>query len=117
MVFSFLFGSFLIGCVTVAYMITLPEDFGYRAPRLHMRYVEPLIIPFYIVMVDKIRKIYSADKRRFQIMGTGIVLFSILLLGGSGGGSFLADNSTLLYYELFARFLCKSEVVLLLLRG
>lgn len=121
--FLFSLCSFLIGCATVAYMITLPEDFGSRAPRLHMRYLEPLIIPFYILMADRIRKAdcvekesVGNDKRRFFIMGICIVLFALLLIGGSGGGSFLADNSTLLYYELFARFLSRSEAALFLLR-
>lgn len=121
--FLFLLCSFLIGCVTVSYMITLPEDFGSRAPRLHMRYLEPLITPFYILMADKIRKAdctekgnVASNKQRFFIMGIGILLFALLLIGGSGGGSFLADNSTLLYYELFARFLSRSETALFLLR-
>lgn len=121
--FLFLLCSFLIGCATIAYMITMPEDFGSRAPRLHMRYLEPLIIPFYVLMADKIRKADYAEwenagryKLRFFIMGIGIFLFVLLLIGGSGGGSFLADNATLLYYELFARFLSRSETALLFMR-
>lgn len=121
--YLFLLCSFLIGCITIAYMITLPEDFGSRAPRLHMRYLEPLVIPFYILMVDRIRKADYAEREetgvlqyRQRILGIGIVIFAMLLIGGSGGGSFLADNSTLLYYELFARFISKSEIILLLLR-
>lgn len=121
--FLFLLCSFMIGCVTVAYMITLPEDFGSRAPRLHMRYLETLIIPFYILMVDKIRKVDGVEKENKKIckyglwiLGAGTVLFALLLTGASGGGSFLADNSTLLYYELFARFLSGSGTVLFFVR-
>lgn len=119
--FLFLLTSFLIGCATIAYMITLPEDFNSRAPRLHMRYLEPLIIPCYIAMADKIRKVFYTNKAdtlksRFRLLGIGVCAFTLLFIGGDGGGSYLADNSTLLYYELFARFLSGSGVRLDLLR-
>lgn len=119
--FLFLLASFLIGCATIAYMITLPEDFNSRAPRLHMRYLEPLIIPCYIAMADKTRKVFYTNKAdtlksRFRLLGIGVCAFTLLFIGGDGGGSYLADNSTLLYYELFARFLSGSGVMLALLR-
>ncbi len=120
--FLFLLVSFFIGCATIAYMITLPEDFGSKSPRQHIRYLEPLIIPLLIIMIkngsaflDNIG--IEGAKKRTRILVIGVMAFAILLvLMGAGGGSFLADNSTLLYYELFARFLCKSNVTLMAFR-
>lgn len=120
--FLFLLVSFLIGCATIAYMITLPEDFGSRSPRQHIRYLEPLIIPFLIVMIRNASELLSSigtedKKKRKRILVAGVGVFLILfVLMGAGGASFLADNSTLLYYELFARFLCKSNIVLTVFR-
>lgn len=120
--FLFLLVSFFIGCVIVSYMITLPEDFKSRSPRQHIRYLEPLSIPFYIVMIKVINKtLYTEETkrqgRRIQILTMAVVVFSVVfVLIGAGGGSFLADNSMLLYYELFARFACKSNIILTAVR-
>ena len=39
--FLFLLLSVLIGCATISYLITLPEDFGKQSPRLHIRTCRP----------------------------------------------------------------------------
>ncbi|MCM1561880.1 MAG: hypothetical protein NC123_20475 [Butyrivibrio sp.] len=114
--YLFLLIAFLIGCATIAYTITLPEEFGKRSPRQHIRYLEPFAIPFYILMINVLNQ---AERRRihFKILLSGVSLFIILFVVlGAGGGSSLVDNNMLVYYEFFARFISKSDQLLLCVR-
>lgn len=120
--FLFLFLSLLIGCATISYLITLPEDFGKQSPRLHIRYLEPLMLPLFMLMINNAKRLKdnrqeNGDRRRYKIVGICVILFAVAFIClKAGGGSYLADNSALLYYELFARFLCKSDRLLLAIR-
>lgn len=111
--YLFLLLSLLIGCAAISYKITLREEFGIHAPRQHLRYLEPLLIPFVILMISR-----SADCRsRFRMLTVCTALFvTLFLFLGQGGGSALIDNNTLVYYEFSARFLLKSDMLLLLIR-
>lgn len=122
LLYLFLLFSLLIGCAAIAYTITLPEEFGVRSPRQHLRYLEPLIIPFLILMVcsiKKIDKLWQTQEypKRFKVPIICMGIFSIMFIVlGAGGGSALVDNTTLVYYEYFARFVAKSDMIMLLVR-
>lgn len=122
LLYLFLLFSFLIGCVAIAYTITLPEEFGVRSPRQHLRYMEPLIIPFLTLMINSIKKsekLRQTQKysRCFKLLVICMGIFSIMFIVlGVGGGSSLIDNTTLVYYEYFARFIAKSGMIMLIVR-
>ena len=114
--FLFLFVAFVIGCAAIAYTITLPEELGKRSPRQHLRYLEPLAIPFYILMIQRLKQT-AFSRTRKKVLLAAIVLFTmVFVILGAGGGSSLVDNNMLVYYEFFARFICKSDKVLLFVR-
>ena len=122
LLYLFLLSSLLIGCATIAYTITLPEEFGARSPRQHLRYLEPLIIPFLILMINSFKKLVNfcqlqKKSNRFKVFVICMGIFSIMFIVlGAGGGSFLVDNTTLVYYEYFARFIAKSDMIMLIVR-
>lgn len=125
----FVLTAFLIGCAVIAYTITLPEEFGKRSPRQHLRYLEPFVIPLYIRMLCHLRKpvSHSANNSEYSVCCTGkfeqnnimphvrlwkrmIYWFSaVFILVGAGGGSCLVDNTMLMYYEFFVRFVGKED--------
>ena len=114
--YLFLLTAFLIGCATIAYTITLPEEFGVRSPRQHLRYLEPFAIPFYILMLNALDQ-KNSIKIHSKALITGISMFVVVfVVMGAGGGSAIVDNSMLVYYEYFARFICKSDILLLVVR-
>lgn len=120
--FVFLFISLIVGCVATAYTITLPEDFPEMSPRLHMRYIEPLAVPFFILMVRGINCMQDfgqtvKGRACFKVVTLEAIVFSAaFIVLARGGGSCLADNTMLIYYEYFARFICKSDLLLLAVR-
>lgn len=71
----FLLLSILIGCAAIAYTITVREDFGLRSPRQHIRYIAPLVIPFFVMLLYYMRQkeIEKTDKRKVFII-TGLFL-------------------------------------------
>lgn len=125
----FVLTAFLIGCATIAYTITLPEEFGKRSPRQHLRYLEPFVFPLYIRMLCHLRqpvsdgannseyRVCCTDKAaqnnimpRVRLWKTMIYWFSAaFILVGAGGGSCLVDNTMLVYYEFFVRFIGKAD--------
>lgn len=114
--YLFLLIAFLIGCATIAFTITLPEELGTRSPRQHLRYLEPFAIPFYIFLLNNIRQ-ENISVKWLKLSMIHIILFvSIFIVLGAGGGSSIVDNSMLIYYEFFARFICKSDTLLLFIR-
>lgn len=114
--YIFLLIAFLIGCATIAFTITLPEEFGKRSPRQHLRYLEPFAIPFYILLLNYIKQ-QNISAKQLKIFIIEMALFAILFIVlGAGGGSNIIDNSMLIYYEFFARFICKSDTGLLMIR-
>lgn len=87
--YLFLLLAFLIGCAAIAYTITLPEEFGKRSPRQHLRYLEPFAIPFYIMMRCHLKQT-GRDRMHNRLWQAAICLFSVvLILVGGGGGSCL----------------------------
>lgn len=125
----FVLTAFLVGCAVIAYTITLPEEFGKRSPRQHLRYLEPFVIPLYIRMLCHLRQpvSHSANNSEYSACCTGkaeqnnimphvrlwkrmIYWFSaVFILVGAGGGSCLVDNTMLMYYEFFVRFVGKAD--------
>lgn len=122
LLYLFLLISFLIGCMVIAYTITLPEEFGVRSPRQHLRYLEPLMIPFLILTINSAKRLVSLKQTaryrlRFGVLAVCTLLYltSFVVLG-AGGGSALVDNNALVYYEFSSRFVFKSDIVMLFLR-
>lgn len=112
----FLLMAVLIGCAAIAYTITLPEEFGKRSPRQHVRYLEPFVIPLYIRMLCHLKQLDNNlfRNRLWQIV---IYLFStVFILVGAGGGSYLVDNTMLVYYEFFVRFIGKANWIQFVVR-
>lgn len=115
--YLFLLLAFLIGCAAIAYTITLPEEFGKRSPRQHLRYLEPFAIPFYIMMRCHLKQT-GIDRLHNRLWQAAICLFSVaLILVGGGGGSALVDNTMLVYYEFFVRFIAKAGWMSLVVRA
>lgn len=114
--YLFLLIAFLIGCATIAFTITLPEELGAKSPRQHLRYLEPFAIPFYILLLNSIKQENICVKWLKLFMMQIILFSSVFIVLGAGGGSNIIDNSMLIYYEYFARFICKSDTVLLFVR-
>lgn len=104
----FVLCSLLIGCIAIAYTITVREDFPKRSPRQHLRYLEPLIIPFFIGMLSVIstqrHKIKNSLLKRTGglIILYGIAFVSCIFSIGSGP---CVDHSVLKYFEYILRFL------------
>ena len=112
----FLLMAVLIGCATIAYTITLPEEFGKRSPRQHVRYLEPFVIPLYIRMLCHLKQLDN-NLFRNRLWQIAIYLFStVFILVGAGGGSYLVDNTMLVYYEFFIRFIGKANWIQFVVR-
>lgn len=98
----FLLCALLIGCAAIAYTITVREDYPRRSPRQHLRYLEPLVIPFFIGMLSELctKKEKIKDtvfKRTGGLLGLYSIGFvSIIFSIGSGP---CVDHSILKYYN------------------
>ena len=107
----FLLLSVLIGCGAIAYTITVREDFGLRSPRQHIRYLEPLALPFFIQMLHRLTSIemkYFAKKLYFYLGG-----FLIIFIGGAQkiGSGPIVDNSCLKFFEMLTKITQISTLV------
>lgn len=94
--------SLVIGCAVIAYMISLQEDWGARSPRQHLRYLEPLMLPFLSSFVYSVKK---AAEGRTGLSGklVGILFGGYLVLFIGIAYDIVkrchVDNTSLLYVE------------------
>ncbi len=106
--FCFLIAALFIGCAAIAYTITVREDFPNRSPRQHLRYLEPLYIPFLISILSVFRdRKGRADKVMLKKMGMLLILYSFLFINvvyGIGSGP-CVDQSALKYFEYLSIWL------------
>lgn len=102
----FLLGSFFVACATITYTISVREDFGGDAIRVHLRYIEPLIIPFLILTVAFFeKKEYKIEEWVFRKLMIGLSLFSFVfaLIGNKISVLGILDYSVLKVYEVAIR--------------
>ena len=76
--------SILLLVIIVVYKISLNEDYGLLSPRLHLRYFEPLLIPYFICFVTRLD---SEDEdvcfeSKYSDLALLIYLVVIILLPG-----------------------------------
>lgn len=93
--FWFVLLAWIIGIGTIVYTISVREDFPNISIRQHIRYLEPLLIPFLIEMFQ-----YGPRKVERKWILAGTVIFCILtavFLRQIGVGS-PADQQSLAYY-------------------
>jgi len=98
----FLLLSFLIGCVAIAYTITVREDFLSRSPRQHTRYLIPLVMPFIVMMIYKIRE-KGCLKKRISLFVWLLILYLaafIVFAYGINSGSCHVDHPGLEFYDI-----------------
>ena len=83
-------------------MISLQEDWAARSPRLHLRYLEPLMIPFLISSVYYLNKLTEGRKRKVNFR-TGVLLgiYSIAFVGIAYDvvRRCHVDNTSIYYFE------------------
>ena len=99
----FLLLSFVIACAVISYMISLPYDMGQRSARIHLRYIDPMIIPFVIIMVQTVRdQSYSMNNKMKKTLLIAFLAFGALFLVicYKVGVGCHADQSTLKWYQL-----------------
>ena len=98
----YLFSAFslVIMVGAIAYTISIREDMGELVPRLHMRYIAPLVIPLMILCLDyllsdsnvKHGKIFS---KAFPIIIIIFGIVSIILIPYASESGYLLDHYTL----------------------
>ena len=108
----------VIMCFTIAYTISIREDFGDRSPKLVLRYLEVFVIPYIYLMFKYFCMADNSDYDRLYKKSTVIYLVLFVLLGYTND-SRLTDNMLLRYYyiinegyEAVSRRLIQSGVLL-----
>lgn len=87
--------SWVIGIAAIVYTISTREDFPNQSIRQHIRYLEPLLIPFMLLMLMR------AEHVSKKIILTSTVILGLLVLvflRRVGAGS-MVDQQSLLYYN------------------
>ena len=85
-------------CIVV-YRISLNEDYGLLSPRLHLRYFEPLFIPYTICFLARVNEIDEKEvlSGRYVKMAFIIYLIVLFILPGLNPGGELDATSTALF--------------------
>lgn len=81
----------------VVYKITLNEDYGIMSPRLHLRYFEPLFIPYFICFIARLNDEEEEYFHKYTKLSFGIFLLIILMLPGLSSDGIL-DSTTIAPY-------------------
>ena len=89
--------ALIVLLVVVVYKITLNEDYGIMSPRLHLRYFEPLFIPYLICFIARLNDEKEEYFHRYTKLSFGIFLLIILMLPGPSSDGLL-DSTTITPY-------------------
>lgn len=103
----FLIFALLTGCAAIAYTITVREDFPLRSPRQHLRYLEPLCIPFLIAALSVAGKDGQPDRDTCRKTGILLCLYGVAFISiayGIGPGPWVDQSSLRYFVSLFQRF-------------
>ena len=92
--------SLVVMVGAIAYTISIREDMGELVPRLHMRYITPLVIPLMILCLDYLMSYSNAKHSRrfsvvFPILVTVFGAASIILIPYAPESGYLLDHYTL----------------------
>lgn len=90
---------------TVVYKIALKEDFGLLSPRLHLRYLEPLFISYFICFVSRIGDIDEENPFSNKYLKWAFIIYLIVLfiIPGLNLDGFL-DSTTSTFYLIPNKF-------------
>lgn len=105
---TFIISFFLTASFTIAYTISVREDLGQVAPRMHFRYLAPGFIIMLAVFLCTAESVHSFTekriKERFKIIIAGMTIFSCVLFKGVAPGSPVDQNSLRWYINIVERF-------------
>lgn len=99
----FLLGAFIVACATITYTISVRENFGWDAVRVHLRYIEPMIIPFLILTIAFFEKReYKIEAVVYRKLTRIFVVFSLIfvLIVNQMSTIGILDYSVLKVYEV-----------------
>ena len=84
----------------IAYTISIREDFGELIPRLHMRYIAPLVIPLMIQCFDSLFKKSDTKPGKFFLCAYSVIIMifcaaCIILIPHGPEAGYLLDHYTM----------------------
>ena len=101
--YKYIIITLIIAIFTISYTISIREDLGRIAPRIHLRYLGPLSVPFFVLFL----KIISDDSQQ-NVLGakeylnkifivTSVLIITILLMFKGVGLGSCVDQTFLVY--------------------
>ncbi len=72
----------LVAIGVICYMISVKEDYGYLAPKVHLRYYSPFLVPLLILYVKLIFSNEKQEKSLNKPLFVGISVFFCMLIMG-----------------------------------
>lgn len=103
---TFIMLFFFTASATIAYTISVREDLGRIAPRVHLRYLAPGFIVILIAFLCAIESIdtpiIETVKRKLIVITFGMTVFACILFKGVGSGT-PVDQTSLKWYLITGR--------------
>lgn len=106
--FAFALTFLLTASATIAYTISVREDLGRIAPRIHFRYLAP---EFIIILAVFLCAMESSDKskekgarRKFMLIAFGMTVYACFIFKGTAAGSPVDQFSLGLYNTIVEHF-------------
>lgn len=89
----------------VVYKISLKEDYGLLAPRLHLRYMEPLFIPYFLCFFSRLEDVEGERPFSNKYLKWAFIIYLIVLfiIPGLNLDGFL-DSTTSTFYLIPNKF-------------